>query len=780
MKHLKKVIALVLALVMCVGVFAACGKKDNDNGTNPANPNGSNGDITEPTGTADDIVAYKPTDRKDASYDGPLVVGKNEFSEKFSPFFAESSYDVDVYGMTALSLFTTDRVGQVVENGIQGETRKYNGTDYNYYGPANLKVTENADGTVTYDIKLRDDLSFSDGDKLTIDDVIFTMYVLCDPTFDGPSTFSSLPIKGLEEYRSGMDTLLNLIYNAGRENTDFTFFTEEQQKDFWTKYDNAAMGLATEIVDYCVAKGYADEGDVATAAGAWGFSGNTLEEFAAALQEAYKSDIAGMISTENAGSTVDDLFPGLGDYSGAGIKTGESAANISGIEKIDDYNMRVILTKVDAPAIYELGVVIAPLHYYGDAAKYDYANNKFGFDKGDLSKVRSVTRTPMGAGPYKFVKYENNVVTFEANENYYLGAPYIKNLQFKAGSDKDKLNGVVTGTIDITDPSFNGETIKAVKEANGLPVDGDEMSGDKITVSLVDFRGYGYIGICADRVKVGDDKGSDASKNLRKAFATIFSVYRELAIKSYYGERASVINYPISNTSWAAPQSADDDYQVAFSVDKDGNAIYTSDMTDEQKYEAALKASLGFFEAAGYTVEDGKITAAPEGASLTYEFWIPADGIGDHPSFQILSKAHEALATIGIDLVIKDLANSSALWDGLDSTTVDMWAAAWQSGVDPDMTQVYSTKGNTNHYKIADADLDKTIEEARNDLDQSYRKTLYKQCLDIVVDWAVEVPTYQRKNAVIFSTERVNMDSIITDITPYYGWDAEIQNVELK
>ena len=39
--------------------------------------------------------------------------------------------------------------------------------------------------------------------------------------------------------------------------------------------------------------------------------------------------------------------------------------------------------------------------------------------------------------------------------------------------------------------------------------------------------------------------------------------------------------------------------QIAFSKDVEGNDIYTSDMDDAAKDEAALKAALGFFEAAG-------------------------------------------------------------------------------------------------------------------------------------------------------------------------------------
>ena len=58
---------------------------------------------------------------------------------------------------------------------------------------------------------MREDIVFSDGDDMTIDDVIFSMYVLCDPTYDGSSTLYAAPIVGLDEYRSGMDTRFNQL-----------------------------------------------------------------------------------------------------------------------------------------------------------------------------------------------------------------------------------------------------------------------------------------------------------------------------------------------------------------------------------------------------------------------------------------------------------------------------------------------------------------------------------------------------------------------------------------
>ena len=82
-----------------------------------------------------------------------------------------------------------------------------------------------------------------------------------------------------------------------------------------------------------------------------------------------------------------------------------------------------------------------------------------------------------------------------------------------------------------------------------------DATGNVITTSTVDNLGYGYIGINADNVNVGGDPGSAASRNLRKAFATVYSVHRDVAIDSYYGDAAAVINYPISNTSWLLRKS---------------------------------------------------------------------------------------------------------------------------------------------------------------------------------------------------------------------------------
>ncbi len=792
-KSFLKKLSLGLAAVMTVASLSACGKDNTSTG-----------------GANTETGASESTEVSTSTGADTLVVGKDTFGSKFSPFFATLQYDQDVSDLVTVGLLGSDREGNVVLKGIEGETIAYNGTDYTYTGIADCDVTQNDDGSVVYDFTLRDDIKFSDGEPLTVDDVIFSMYVLSDPTYDGAQTFYTLPIKGMEEYRSGMDSLGNVILAAGRDNTDFTNFTEEQMNAYWTALDEEGEKFAQDIVDYCVAN-YPDylesvgNSEVALGMFAWGFgdvnddgtvltgagtgteyniADLTIADYWTELQAKYDNDLVTMSETEAAG---DDLFTMLNeDYPefSQGVTTGDSAASISGIEKTGDYSLRVTMDKFDAVAIYQLGVPVAPLHYYGDTSKYDYDNNMFGFTKGDLSIVKDKTTQPLGAGPYKFDSYDNGVVTFTANENYYKGEPKIKTLLFKETPDSDKLTGVASGTFDISDPSMSVDVLKNIKNYNS----NGEVTGDVLTTDLVDNLGYGYIGINANMVKVGDDKASDASKDLRKAFATIFAAYRDTVINSYYGEMATVIQYPISNTSWAAPKPADEGYRIAYSVDADGNSIYTADMTDEQKYEAALQASISFFKAAGYTFDEatGKFTAAPKGAEMTYEVIIPGGGTGDHPAFGILTAAKEALATIGITLEINDPSDSSVWNNALEANTAEMWAGAWGATVDPDMYQVYHSDNangngtNSNHYSIEDANLDEMIIAARNSADQSYRKATYKECLETILDWGVEIPTYQRQNAVVISTERVNVSTMTPDITTFWGWTNDIEKLEMN
>ena len=79
------------------------------------------------------------------------------------------------------------------------------------------------------------------------------MYVFSDPTYNGSSTFYTLPIKGMEEYRAGMTALNKLILEAGRDAAEYKYFTKEEADKYWAAVDEAGVAFAQSIVDYVFA-----------------------------------------------------------------------------------------------------------------------------------------------------------------------------------------------------------------------------------------------------------------------------------------------------------------------------------------------------------------------------------------------------------------------------------------------------------------------------------------------------------------------------------------------
>ena len=70
--------------------------------------------------------------------------------------------------------------------------------------------------------------------------------------------------------------------------------------------------------------------------------------------------------------------------------------------------------------------------------------------------------------------------------------------------------------------------------------------------------------------------------------------------------------------------------------------------------------------------------------------------------------------------------------------------------------------------------------DARTSTDQEYRKAVYKEVLDYVVDYAVEIPIYQRQECTVYSAERINLDTTVKDPTSYWNYRSEIDKIAMK
>lgn len=757
-----------------------------------------------------------------------LVVGYDPFSEKFSPFFATTAYDFDVVNLVSVALMTTDLDGGIVYNAIEGETIARGENEYTYTGIANLGVDYNeATDQTTYSIEIRDDIQFSDGHLLDADDIIFDYYVLLDPYYSGSSTLGSVAIVGYEDYKFNSTAsseakveaeiqapLLIAALGTETSNADLEALVREE---IYGLLDSEWDWVAADVVtnEAYLNAGYLmkEDGTEATTLGEASIAATlaffyALDEFSVVgltraqvvqgLADMYDLDYE-LVDTYYGASVVAPLVE-ADAYTVAmqiALETieGDPVPNISGITKVDQTHVTILVDGFDAAAIYTIcGITVAPMHYYGNAATYNYANNQFGFNnraEDSMTGIQAKTATPLGAGPYSFVEYTDNVVYFEANPGFYKGCPKIEYINFQVVAEANKISAIGTGDIDISNPS--GSKSKFAEIAT---------YGDDLFTSSIDNLGYGYVGINAYNVNVNGVIDSDASIALRTAFATVIAAARHTSINSYYGQAAQIINYPMSNTSWAAPKSGELGYTIAFSKNPNGSNAYSADpatLADSVRLAAAKECARLWLIAAGYTLTVTAGTAsfggslytavAPAGAKTTYEVIVPGDGTGDHPSFNLVTQFANVMAELGITIDINDPQDSNDLWDALDALTQEMWCAAWGSTIDPDLYQIYHSDNvvggavnstNSNHYYIRDALLDQKIVEARQSDNQAVRKALYKECLDIIMSWAVEVPIYQRQNIIVFSAERINISTVTPEITTYWGWQNDVELMEMN
>ena len=167
----KKILSVVLAVLMClstVAVFASCG-------------GGKGG-------------------RPDA-----LVIMTEELDGLFNPFFSTTAADGTIVSMTQIGMLGTDYVnGEVIV--ACGDEHAVVVKDYDV-------VYDSAADNTVYTFVIKNGITFSDGKPLTINDVLFNLYVYLDPVYTGSSTMYSTDILGLKDYRTQ-------TVSSGDSNTD--------------------------------------------------------------------------------------------------------------------------------------------------------------------------------------------------------------------------------------------------------------------------------------------------------------------------------------------------------------------------------------------------------------------------------------------------------------------------------------------------------------------------------------------------------------------------------
>ena len=136
------------------------------------------------------------------SGDQAFVIMTDTLDGLFNPFFSTSASDGTIVSMTQIGMLSSDTDEKGDAQVAFGPGYAVVVLDYEASYDINEK-SENPDkeGVTTYTFVIKNGIKFSDGKPLTIEDVLFNMYVYLDPVYTGSSTMYSTDIQGLSQYR---------------------------------------------------------------------------------------------------------------------------------------------------------------------------------------------------------------------------------------------------------------------------------------------------------------------------------------------------------------------------------------------------------------------------------------------------------------------------------------------------------------------------------------------------------------------------------------------------
>lgn len=483
----------------------------------------------------------------------------------------------------------------------------------------------------------------------------------------------------------------------------------------------------------------------------------------------------------------------------------------------EGYNevLTIKIKNIDPKAIWNFGITVSPMYYYSDAEHIEKFNftDSFGVERASQSWYDKVIKAkndiPVGAGPYAASNgttegvnvaagqlpsassfYDNGTIYFKRNPYYIGGAPKIQFVRFQVAASAQMTNNLYSGAMDFVEPSSTPEIESELNK---------HKKTDNVDYKTVPTLGYGYIGVNAGKVP---------SIYVRRAIMHSISTKRCV---DYYKGGADAIYRPMSKQSWAYPENSVAYYPylgdpVPANLDKvyPDYADYVRSLgkksgdklteNEQKEYIRILVEDYGKYKLNGNGVY------AKGSDVLKYTFTIVGEE-QNHPAWNALFLAGQFLNGCGFE--INTTTDSQGLRK-LNSGSLTVWAAAWGSTIDPDMYQVYHKEstatstlnwgykqillnagGKYNEEKALVDDLSDLIDAARRVDDstkagKNERARIYSSALDIVMEMAVELPTYQRSDLFAYNTYRIDVKSFFKNPTAYKGLTSNMHLLSLN
>lgn len=624
---------------------------------------------------------------------GTVVVGTLPLTGTFSPFYATEDIDKAM-------------LSQMIESPLRFNNKN---ELVNHAGSVNVETID-VEGTskTKYTVKLNQGMNFSDGEAVTIDDYLFTIYTLADPMYEGPlDKLRKMDIQGLMEYYYDNSNVASFEKNIQKKTDKLLAEAKDDGLKQWMKDSNLAGWWNGELPGNINGEGLTWSDYIA---GCGMDIGNlAIDDVNAVFEkllecefEYYKEDYMEKYKEELAKGKKREILQ-------ASLAEGAEITSISGITRVDDYTCEIL---VNTPHIEDrevLGLLpIVPSHYYGNGAA----------EKGNLTKMHEMGYAPMGSGPYTWGGYENYRVTLKANPSYHRGTPVNTELVFQEMNENQMVDAVLNGVVDVVKTQASMEAFEKCDAA------------DNAYYFVSPGTSYQYIGINANNV---------TDRDLRKGLLSLID--KDSFVSETFGGLKDNLHYPVPATLMEYPEMS------------------------ENPYPFNKEQALSYFKEAGYKQDkDGKLVKRKE--QLVIDLGVAYSE--RNPLMSLAQRIKEELESIGAVCNLIEY-KSEILWDTGDKQIIDMWIGTMTDVTNCNLNNAFEIENNV--FGLQDKELQEKLDTVNRSLNAEERKPALLDALTLLMDKAVILPVCQDSEMIVVNTNRVVMEkNNFETMGDYFVW----------
>jgi oligopeptide transport system substrate-binding protein len=340
--------------------------------------------------------------------------------------------------------------------------------------------------------------------------------------------------------------------------------------------------------------------------------------------------------------------------------------NVQGLKAVDRYTLQMVLEEPLASALAVLGLAHAAVV---PQEEVEEPRDRFG-------------RTPVGTGPFKFVRWEpNQEIVLEAHDQYYEGRPFLDALVFKIGrTPEEAFAEFLKGNLE--------ETIIPPRKIGEVRTDPKYRQYQRVRKPMLNLL---YIGFNTQR-KPFDDR------RVRQAFN--YAVDKEAIVRE-------ITRMGSLTATGALPPG-----MLGYDPNLQG---YSYDPAKARR----LLAAAGYPDGAGFPV---------------VQLWSSDKAEGTKAE---LAAYQRYLAELGVKVEIHFAPDWPALKEMLERGNLPMFRLAWYADVpDPDnvLSPLLHSTSPTNRTFYRNPQVDQLLEQARKEFDDVQRIALYHEVERLVMD----------------------------------------------